>query len=155
MMVTGMGSDIDRIVGLEVGADDYVVKPFNPRELVARINAVLRRTSARPLDLGPAASLGHDCRQFAGWFLDLTARLLTDPAGQVVSLTNAEFLLLEAFVTAPHRVLSREQLLERTRSADAEVFDRTIDVLGAASRTAAPGAVGPWLSAGAAGGNRI
>jgi two-component system, OmpR family, response regulator len=128
-MLTGMGSDIDRIVGLELGADDYVVKPFNPRELVARIKAVLRRTSARPLDLGPAASLGHDCRQFAGWFLDLTARVLTDPAGQVVSLTNAEFLLLEAFVTAPHRVLSREQLLERTRSADAEVFDRTIDVL--------------------------
>jgi two-component system, OmpR family, response regulator len=129
VMLTGMGSDIDRIVGLELGADDYVVKPFNPRELVARIKAVLRRTSARPLDLGPAASLGHDCRQFAGWFLDLTARVLTDPAGQVVSLTNAEFLLLEAFVTAPHRVLSREQLLERTRSADAEVFDRTIDVL--------------------------
>lgn len=129
IMLTGMGSDIDRIIGLEMGADDYVVKPFNPRELVARIKAVLRRTSGRELGAGPSESLGHDCRWFAGWLLDLTARLLTDPAGKVVTLTNAEFLLLETFVKAPHCVLSRDQLLERTRSYDAEVFDRTIDVL--------------------------
>jgi two-component system OmpR family response regulator len=129
IMLTGMGSDIDRIIGLEMGADDYVVKPFNPRELVARIKAVLRRTSGREMGAGPSESLGHDCRRFAGWLLDLTARLLTDPGGKVVTLTNAEFLLLEAFVKAPHCVLSRDQLLERTRSYDAEVFDRTIDVL--------------------------
>jgi two-component system OmpR family response regulator len=129
IMLTGMGSDVDRIVGLEMGADDYVVKPFNPRELVARIKAVLRRTSGQPAEAAPAAALGHDCRRFAGWFLDLSARVLTDPAGRAVSLTNAEFLLLEALVGAPHRVLSREQLLERTRSFDADVFDRTIDVL--------------------------
>jgi two-component system OmpR family response regulator len=129
VMLTGMGSDIDRILGLELGADDYVVKPFNPRELVARIKAVLRRTGSQPLGAAPAESLGHDCRRFAGWLLNLSARVLTDPGGRVVSLTNAEFLLLEAFVTAPRRVFSREQLLARTRSFDSEVFDRTVDVL--------------------------
>jgi two-component system, OmpR family, response regulator len=129
IMLTGMGSDIDRVVGLELGADDYVVKPFNPRELVARIRAVLRRTSGQALGMAPSASMGHDCRRFAGWLLDVTARVLTDPKGRPVSLTNAEFLLLEALVNAPHRVLSREHLLEHTHSYDAEVFDRTVDVL--------------------------
>jgi len=129
IMLTGIGSDVDRIVGLEMGADDYVVKPFNPRELIARIKAVLRRTSGKPMEAGPAESLGHDCRRFAGWFIDLTARVLSDPSGRPVSLTNAEFLLLESFVDAPHRVFSREQLLERTHAYEADVFDRTIDVL--------------------------
>lgn len=129
IMLTGVGSDTDRIVGLELGADDYVVKPFNPRELIARIKAVLRRTSDKGMDTSPAESLGHECRRFAGWFIDLTARVLSDPGGRPVSLTNAEFLLLETFVNAPHRVLSREQLLERTHSYEADVFDRTIDVL--------------------------
>lgn len=129
IMMTGLGSDIDRILGLELGADDYVVKPFNPRELVARIKAVMRRTSGKALGVAPSESFNHDCRRFGGWILDLTSRLLTDPKGQPVSLTNAEFLLLEALVAAPHRVLSREHLLERTHSYDAEVFDRTIDVL--------------------------
>jgi two-component system OmpR family response regulator len=129
IMLTGMGSDIDRIVGLEIGADDYVVKPFNPRELVARIKAVLRRTSRKPMGTAPSESLAHDCRRFAGWLLDRTARVLTDPSGNPVSLTNAEYLLLEALVDAPHRVLSREHLLDRTHSYDADVFDRTIDVL--------------------------
>ncbi|SFC87996.1 response regulator [Tropicimonas isoalkanivorans] len=127
IMLTGLGSDVDRIVGLEVGADDYVVKPFNPRELVARIKAVLRRTSA-PV-AAESHALDHDRRSFAGWMIDLSARVLKDPAGVQVSLTNAEFLLLEAFVNAPHRVLTRDQLLERTRSDGGEVFDRTIDVL--------------------------
>jgi two-component system OmpR family response regulator len=76
-----------------------------------------------------AQSLGHDCRRFGGWLLDLTARLLTDPAGQPVSLTNAELLLLEALLDAPHRVLSRDHLLDRTHTHDADVADRTIDVL--------------------------
>jgi two-component system OmpR family response regulator len=129
IMLTGMGSDIDRVVGLELGADDYVVKPFNPRELIARIRAVLRRTSGQAVKTAPAESLGHDCRRFEGWLLDRTARVLTDPAGNPVSLTNAEYLLLEAMVDAPHRVLSREHLLERTHSFEAAVFDRTIDVL--------------------------
>ena len=129
IMLTGMGSDIDRIVGLEMGADDYVVKPFNPRELMARIKAVLRRTSGKPMGTAPSESLGHDCRRFAGWLLDRTARVLTDPSGNPISLTNAEYLLLEALVDAPHRVLGREHLLERTHSYDADVFDRTIDVL--------------------------
>ncbi|RKT44893.1 response regulator [Thiocapsa rosea] len=129
IMLTGMGSDVDRIVGLEIGADDYVVKPFNPRELIARIKAVLRRTSAGAMMPAPTSSPRHDCRRFAGWMLDLSARLLTDPDGNPVSLTNAEFLLLEAFLDAPRRVLSREHLLERTHSFEADVFDRTIDVL--------------------------
>lgn len=126
IMLTGLGGDIDRIVGLEMGADDYVVKPFNPRELIARIKAVLRRAGA-----GAAAPTppDHECRSFAGWRIDLSARQLKDPSGAAVALTNAEFLLLEAFVSAPRRVLSRDQLLERTRSDGGEVFDRTIDVL--------------------------
>lgn len=129
IIMTGMGSDIDRIVGLELGADDYVVKPFNPRELSARIKAVLRRTSGKSAEISPAESLDHDSRRFAGWFIDLTARVLSDPSGRPVSLTNAEFLLLETFVNAPRRVFSREQLLERTHTYEADVFDRTIDVL--------------------------
>ncbi|WP_097070925.1 response regulator [Rhodobacter maris] len=125
IMLTGLGGDVDRIVGLEMGADDYVVKPFNPRELVARIKAVLRRTGA-----AAAPELAdHDRRGFAGWVIDLSARSLETPAGQPVALTNAEFLLLEAFIRAPRCVLSRDQLLERTRSDGGEVFDRTIDVL--------------------------
>jgi two-component system OmpR family response regulator len=129
IMLTGMGSDVDRIVGLELGADDYVVKPFNPRELIARIKAVLRRMSSQPMEVSPSESLDHECRRFVGWFLDLSARVLTDPSGRPVSLTNAEFLLLETFVNAPHRVLTREWLLERTHAYEADVFDRTIDVL--------------------------
>jgi two-component system OmpR family response regulator len=129
IMLTGLGSDVDRIVGLEMGADDYVVKPFNPRELIARIKAVLRRTSSEPTNGEPADALGHDCRRFAGWFIDLSARILKEPGGNTVSLTNAEFSLLEAFVNAPRCVLSRDQLLEKTHTYDAAVFDRTIDVL--------------------------
>ncbi|WP_116132713.1 response regulator [Tropicimonas sp. IMCC34043] len=129
IMLTGLGGDIDRIVGLEMGADDYVVKPFNPRELVARIKAVLRRAGTAMQPSAAADAMGHDCRRFAGWMIDLSARVLETPGGEQVALTNAEFLLLEAFVKAPRQVLSRDQLLEKTRSHDAEVFDRTIDVL--------------------------
>ncbi|NDR55218.1 response regulator [Aliiruegeria sabulilitoris] len=129
IMLTGLGGDVDRIIGLEMGADDYVVKPFNPRELVARIKAVLRRTGTAETQAPPPDALDHDCRSFGGWMIDLTARVLESPTGQPVPLTNAEFLLLEAFVKAPRHILSRDQLLERTRSDGGEVFDRTIDVL--------------------------
>ncbi|EIE48675.1 transcriptional regulator [Salipiger aestuarii] len=140
IMLTGLGGDIDRILGLEMGADDYVVKPFNPRELIARIKAVLRRSGpARPPalmpvpdpvpDPAPDPAPDHDRRGFAGWTIDLDARVLERPGNAPVALTNAEFLLLETFVQAPRRVLSRDQLLERTRTDGGEVFDRTIDVL--------------------------
>ncbi|WP_041794866.1 response regulator [Pararhodospirillum photometricum] len=125
IMLTGLGSDIDRVVGLEIGADDYVVKPFNPRELIARIKAVLRRSGG----LRSIVADDHDRRRFAGWVLDLSARTLQAPDGRPVHLTCAEFQLLEVFAASPRRVLSRDQLLERTRSDEADVFDRTIDVL--------------------------
>jgi two-component system OmpR family response regulator len=125
IMVTAKGDDIDRILGLELGADDYVAKPFNPRELIARVRAVLRRTreahsTARPM---PRATY-----RFAGWRLDAPARRLLDPRDREVELTGGEFDLLIAFVTHPQRVLSREQLLDWTRGRDAMPFDRTIDV---------------------------
>ncbi len=129
IMLTGLGGDVDRIVGLEIGADDYVVKPFNPRELVARVKAVLRRAKSTPADVSAVSVMGHDCRRFAGWLFDRTGRRLSAPDGRDVSLTNAEFLLLDAFVTAPKRVLNRDQLLDLTRSHGGDVFDRTIDVL--------------------------
>ncbi len=128
IMLTSLGADVDRIVGLEVGADDYVPKPFNPRELLARIRAVLRRT-AKAIAVGPPQGVPHEVLVFAGWSLDLTVRELRDAAGQHVELTGAEFDLLAALASAPQRVLSREQLLDRTRGHGAEVFDRSIDVL--------------------------
>lgn len=125
IMVTAKGDDIDRILGLELGADDYVAKPFNPRELIARVRAVLRRTreahsTARPMP--------RETYRFGGWSLDAPARRLIDPQGQDVDLTGGEFDLLMAFITHPQRVLSREQLLDWTRGRDAMPFDRTIDV---------------------------
>jgi len=128
IMLTGLSDDADRVLGLEIGADDYVVKPFNPREVIARIRAVLRRTRG---DLGGSLTTvaGHDCRRFGGWIVDLTARTLTGPAGIPVGLTNVEYLLLAAFVEAPRRVLSRDQILDSTHLHGEAVFDRAIDVL--------------------------
>lgn len=123
IIVTGRGDAVDKVVGLEVGADDYVTKPFDLRELVARIKAVLRRLQAQPLDPGTSASL-----QFAGWSLDLHARSLRNPHGGDVALTNGEFELLSTFAKHPGRVLSRDFLLEQTRGREAAPFDRTIDV---------------------------
>lgn len=128
IMMTVLGSDVDRIVGLELGADDYIPKPFNPRELLARIRAVLRRShgSAAPrFTLEP----GHDAFAFDGWILDTTARQLISPKGEPVELTGGEYNLLEAFVRSPHHVLTRDQLLEKTHVTDPDVFDRTVDVL--------------------------
>jgi DNA-binding response OmpR family regulator len=117
--------DIDRVVGLELGADDYLTKPFNLRELLARVRAVLRR-----VDIGRAVP-AHDPERgrlkFSGWQLDRKTRKLTDPTGSPVALTKSEYALLIAFLDAPQRPLSREHLLQATRVHE-DVFDRSIDV---------------------------
>ncbi len=125
IMLTARGEETDRIVGLEMGADDYLPKPFNPRELLARIKRVLGRTRALP----PAArrSAGEQVG-FAGWLLDHTARHLHSPAGVVVALSSAEYSLLSVFLDHPNRVLSRDQLLDLSRGRDAVPFDRSIDM---------------------------
>ena len=120
LMLTARGEDIDRIVGLEIGADDYLPKPFNPRELTARIRAILRRNEPRPV-----AKKRLKLRDFV---VDLEARSVIDAEGSAVELTSAEFDLLECFLTRPGRVLSREQLMDWTRGRRSEPFDRTIDV---------------------------
>ncbi len=122
IMLTAMGEETDRIVGLEMGADDYLPKPFSPRELLARIKAVLRRAEGRS-GVEAASVL---C--FAGWSLDVDSRELTSPDGVVVPLSGGEFDLLRAFVTHPKRVLSRDQLLDLARGREAQPFDRSIDV---------------------------
>jgi two-component system, OmpR family, response regulator len=121
VMLSAMGEDTDRIVGLELGADDYLAKPCNPRELLARVRAVLRRPREEGADAGPSLC-------FAGWRLDLLRRELQRPDGEQVALSAGEFALLRAFAERPGRVLSREQLLERARGQDADVFDRAMDV---------------------------
>jgi two-component system OmpR family response regulator len=126
VLLTGRAEEADRVMGLELGADDYVTKPFSPRELLARIRAVLRRTQA-PADM----SVRDDQRRalrFAGWELNLRTRRLTAPDGARLELSNHEFSLLVAFCSAPQRVLSRDQLLNLSRLHNAEVYDRTIDV---------------------------
>lgn len=126
IMLTARSEETDRIVGLEIGADDYVTKPFNPRELLARIRAVMRRTGAGPAVAGgPAPARSY---RFDGWILSLERRELTDPAGVMVDLSTGEFDLLLAFLEAPNRVLTREQLLDAARSQPDAVFDRAIDV---------------------------
>ncbi len=129
IMLTSLGTEVDRIVGLELGADDYLAKPFNPRELLARIRAVLRR--AQPVAAAEAETPagGGERLRFEGWSLDLGRRQLHAPDGEPVGLTHGEFKLLEAFLRAPNRVLSRDTLLEMTHLGEADVFDRTIDVL--------------------------
>ena len=129
VIVTGRGDSVDKIVGLEVGADDYVTKPFDLRELLARIKAVLRRTT--PSDAGiavPAPSISRSRLRLAGWELDIPARSLINPDGREVPLTGGEFDLLCAFAQHPGRVLTRDFLLEQTRGREAGPFDRTIDV---------------------------
>ena len=128
VIVTGRGDSVDKVVGLEVGADDYVTKPFELRELLARIKAVLRRMApSEPPALAVAAALRSELR-FSGWELDTAARRLTSPQGQDVALTTGEFDLLCAFAQHPGRVLSRDFLLDQTSGREAGPFDRTIDV---------------------------
>jgi two-component system OmpR family response regulator len=124
IMLTAMGETTDRIVGLEVGADDYLTKPFEPRELLARIRAVLRRRDTA----GASISTGTQVLQFAGWQLDPVRHRLTAPDGTVVTLSGGEFDLLQAFAERPGRVLTREQLLDLARGRAAVPFDRSIDV---------------------------
>ncbi len=123
IMLSALGDDADRIVGLELGADDYLAKPCNPRELVARARAVLRRGR----DSDTSANNAETVR-FAGFRLDLARRELNDPEGVVIPLSTGEFRLLRAFVERPQRVLTREQLLEFAFTNDADVFDRAVDV---------------------------
>jgi two-component system, OmpR family, response regulator len=126
VMLTAMGEDTDRIVGLEMGADDYLAKPFNPRELLARIKAVLRRSQgALPVAAG---ATGGTRLSFAGWKVDMATRDLTSPDGVVMTLSAGEFDLLQAFVEHPRRVLSRDQLLDLARGRAAVPFDRSIDI---------------------------
>lgn len=126
IMLTAMGAETDRIIGLEMGADDYLAKPFNPRELLARIKAVLRRSE------NTHHSLTEQVPQklhFVGWTLLPASRELIDPEQILVPLSTAEFALLMAFVTRPGRVLNRDQLLDLARGRDTHAFDRAIDTL--------------------------
>jgi len=125
IMLTAMGEETDRIVGIEMGADDYLPKPFNPRELLARIKAVLRRTQEAALETGPRADAPL---RFAGWRLDPLQRKLESPDRVVVELSGGEFDLLLAFAEHPRRVLSRDQLLDLSRGRAAVPFDRSVDV---------------------------
>jgi len=126
LMLTARGDETDRIVGLEMGADDYLSKPFNPRELLARIRSILRRAQSLPPNLEPEpASHFH----FANWTLDVAARELVAADGLVVPLSGAEYRMLRVFLEHPQRVLSRDQLLELAQGRETVLFDRSIDVL--------------------------
>ncbi|BEV02264.1 response regulator [Novosphingobium olei] len=122
IFITARGEATDRIVGLEIGADDYVVKPFDPRELVARIRSVLRRASRQPAETSDAFVY-----EFEGWCLDPLKRRLTDPEGAVVAISSAEFRLLLAFLDHPRQVLDRDRLLDMVQGREAHLFDRAID----------------------------
>ena len=126
IMLSAMGEETDRIVGLELGADDYLPKPCNPRELLARVRAVLRRRH-EPRGAVADGAVGAGCG-FAGWWLDLVRRELRSPQGVVVNLSSGEFSLLRAFVERPQRVLTRDQLLDLARGRESEAYDRAIDV---------------------------
>jgi two-component system OmpR family response regulator len=123
LMLTARGDRLERVVGLELGADDYVTKPFDPRELVARIRAILRRSRAALPAEAPATGY-----RFEGWFLDSVERRLMNPAGHDVELSPGEFDLLLTFVENPRRVMDREQLLDRTRGRSLTPYDRSVDV---------------------------
>jgi two-component system OmpR family response regulator len=126
IFLTARGESTDRIVGLEIGADDYVVKPFDPRELVARIRSVLRRAARAP---GVAESTAADQFHytFEGWRLDPLRRRLTDSEGAVVAISSAEFRLLVAFLDHPRQVLDRDRLLDMVQGREAHLFDRAVD----------------------------
>lgn len=129
IMLSAVGSDIDRIVGLEIGAEDYLAKPCNPRELLARIRTVLRRSAgAVQAPAADAKDEDSEVLQFSGWRIDLRSRVLYDPANAVVTLSDGEFRLLRAFTQHPRRVLTRDQLLDYALGSDKDTYDRAIDV---------------------------
>ncbi|GAO54029.1 MULTISPECIES: response regulator [unclassified Novosphingobium] len=122
IFITAKGEATDRIVGLEIGADDYVVKPFDPRELVARVRSVLRRAVRQAAE--PADAVVYE---FEGWQLDPLKRRLTDPEGALVAISSAEFRLLMAFLDHPRQVLDRDRLLDMVQGREAHLFDRAVD----------------------------
>ena len=126
IMLTGLKDEADRVMGLELGADDYLTKPFSPRELLARIRALLRRSRAQQTVADGLQKIR--AYRFAGWELKVRLRRLVDPEGKSVPLTKTEFNLLAAFLAGPQRVLSRDQLLAGSRLHNDEVYDRSIDV---------------------------
>lgn len=126
IILSGLKDEADRVMGLELGADDYLTKPFSPRELLARIRALLRRSRARETVQDVLTRIR--AYRFAGWELNVRSRKLTSPAAEIIPLTNSEFNLLVAFLSAPQRVLAREQLLDLSRLHNDEVFDRSVDV---------------------------
>ena len=130
IMLSAVGTDIDRIVGLEMGAEDYLPKPCNPRELLARIRTVLRRRGAgSPVAAPTMAPVEQDgVLRFAGWRFDVVGRMLSSPDGQPITLSDGEFRLLRALAEHPRRVLTRDQLLDYARGDDSELYDRAIDV---------------------------
>jgi DNA-binding response OmpR family regulator len=127
IMLTGRGEEVDRVVGLELGADDFVTKPFSSRELLARVNAVLRRTTGRPTGEGAATEEGGRIGRFLGWTIDVSRRKLLTPEGGEVRLTAGEFNVLLALMERPKRVLTREQILDCFMAGEPDVFDRSID----------------------------
>lgn len=129
LMLTGKGSEMDRILSLELAADDFLMKPFNIRELVARVNALQRRAVMTIKKDLTDLSDSHECLAFGQWILDLSARELRNSSGEVTLLTYGEFTLLESLAKRPKRVISREQLLEYLRGAEGDSFDCTVDVL--------------------------
>jgi two-component system, OmpR family, response regulator len=123
IMLTGRREEADRVMGLELGADDYVTKPFSPRELLARIRAVLRR---RP-EMQQGRPAGVRAYRFDGWELNLNTRRLTSPDGRRIGLSNGEFSLLVVFLGAPHRILTRDQLLDMSRLHSDDIYNRSVD----------------------------
>jgi DNA-binding response OmpR family regulator len=128
IMLTAAGQTIDRIIGLEMGADDYVPKPFDPRELLARVKSVMRRVRERPKEVAFSGEAKPEIVRMGSCTLDLAAHRLYDASGVDIPLTSMEFDLLQAFAKHPDRVLSREQLLEFAHNRDSDVFDRSVDL---------------------------
>lgn len=126
LILTAKGDEIDRIVGLEMGADDYLAKPFNPRELLARIKSVLRRSVALPPNLKVTEVKAY---KFSNWTLDILTRNLQSPDGLIIPLSGAEYRLFRVFLDHPQKVLNRDQLLELANKRETVLFDRSIDVL--------------------------